>query len=256
MWYTKYFFIFLISFCLQVYADEVIINDEIAEASGIVYSPKQNKLFVVDDEGEIFAMTLDGEIVKKGYLGDYDLEGIALIDDSDALLVSVEDLEKIFVIDSITFDPIREFKLDLSWENETLFSLTNDGIEGITVVDDYLFIANQSDEVRDDFYKPHSPSAIAELRVKMRSRTVDSWYVFRPIYFPYTDLSGLDYFNSHLYVLSDSNDMVAVYSLETNEITDHIYFDSYQDQEGIAIVSKNEWYIAVDGVGVIRKTFD
>ena len=70
---------------------------KIPEASGIVYVKKTNSLFVANDEGTIYELTKKGKILRKKFLGKYDLEGITYDKKNDKLLLAVEGDESILI---------------------------------------------------------------------------------------------------------------------------------------------------------------
>ena len=84
------------------FTDRTLINTgprQCREPSGIVFSPGRGTLFVIDDEGAICELQLDGTLVKTKRINRADLEGITL--DTDGYLYIAEDSGNII---KYTFD--------------------------------------------------------------------------------------------------------------------------------------------------------
>ena len=63
---------------------------KIPEASGICFIKKSNTLIVSNDEGWLYELKTNGKILRKKYLGKYDLEGVAYDKSNGKLLLCVE----------------------------------------------------------------------------------------------------------------------------------------------------------------------
>ncbi|PLY04347.1 MAG: hypothetical protein C0625_16865 [Arcobacter sp.] len=94
----------------NIFAKEKVIA-KIPEASGITYSKKSNSLFVVNDEGSIYELSLDGRILREKKLGKYDLEGITIDDENDLLLLAIEGDDSILVLSKKKFKEKKEISI-------------------------------------------------------------------------------------------------------------------------------------------------
>ena len=83
---------------------------KIPEASGICFIPNTKELIVVNDEGWIYRLKTDGKIIQKKYLGNYDLEGVALDEATRRLLIADESTNSILLVSMDEFNIIKAIK--------------------------------------------------------------------------------------------------------------------------------------------------
>ena len=208
---------------------------EIPEASGIDYCRDSHTLIVVNDEGYYYELDTDGKILKKIKLGNYDLEGVVC-----------EDEEMIFAIENrglMIVDRKMKYKkminLDLRYDGKELpLFKKKSGIEGLAKRDDILYLSKQSSKKKKSFI------AVVQL-MPLESKIIDM------IEHRVSDTSGLSYYEGHLYMVSDREDMLVVYDLQKKEKIGRIKLGKGA-WEGIAFDNKGFVYLADDEGKVIK----
>lgn len=227
----------------------VLLTDEIDEPSGIVYHEQRNTLFVVDDEGELFEIDLDGNFLRQVYVGDYDLEGIT-ISGSGQLILAAEGRSSLIILDVESLDLLNELPiLTLDHNGDIIVGDESDyHIEGIHYSNGRIYLAHQSNNTNpaevDDYSSGILTARITSRSVRIRDRA----------YFPFPDLAGIAEWDGNLYVLSSDENVILVYNRETNTLIDQIENPVSGDQEGITFDTDGNMYIAVDGGGVFKST--
>jgi len=81
------------------------------EPSGIVFSARRDTLFVVDDEGTICELQLDGTLVNKKRIHRADLEGITIDPATDILYTIEEHTKTILELDPDSLERLRQFPI-------------------------------------------------------------------------------------------------------------------------------------------------
>jgi len=232
------------------------------EPSGIVFSARRGTLFVVDDEGAICELQLDGTLVKKKRINRADLEGLTL-DPATGLLYAIEEHTKtILEINPGSFELLRQFQIEttpgihLPTEKHS-----SKGIEAITFIPDpghpsggTFFIAGKGWRTRH----AKSVAAVYEIDVPLHDTAAASRTAYMVRYFEpgISDLSGLHYDNrlQQLLLISDSHDTLML--LTTDGKTRASYPLPGKNQEGITLDSEGYLYLAEDSGNIIRYTFD
>jgi len=224
----------------------ILINDTIEEASGIVYHKSRNTLFVVDDEGLIFELTLDGKIINQKYLGDFDLEGVTTGQNVNELIVAVEGVERILFVDANSLVVKRNINIDRTWDNcEILIPDKSHGIEGIHNFNGHLLLVNQSYNLKSK----QDPSILFEIREDI---DMQEFYIYSITYLPFPDLAGITEKDGLLYLLSDDENLILAHDKEKNEVVNQFNITISGDQEGLTFDSAGNLYIAIDGRGVFK----
>ncbi|MDQ7022134.1 MAG: SdiA-regulated domain-containing protein [Candidatus Gracilibacteria bacterium] len=200
----------------------------IAEASGICYSEKNDTFFVVNDEGNIYKLNKEGTILKKKFIGNYDLESIICLDNE--LLVIDEKTGNILKIDLENFNILEKYKI-------FGYNLEKKGIEGfIKISDNKYIISTQSEKKENLLFLEFSD---------------EKFKVTKKIKLKYKDLSGLSYNSGFLYILSDKNDIILKYDLEKKEIIQKIKLKKGA-WEGITFDEKGNIFLTDDDGKIVK----
>ena len=203
------------------------IISKIPEASGICYLPTSKNLIVVNDEGYIYKLDMNGNILSKKYLGDYDLEGITY--HNDTLLLAVEDKHAIFILDAQNLKILRKIKIK---KNKDIEISKKHGLEGIAVVNNKVYVSHQT-------------SGLFKIK-SLKKKKAKAVQVAK-----YKNVSGLSFHKEHLYILNDNKNSLIKYDLKTNKKIKQMKLPK-SAQEGICFDDKNNMYIADDN-GFIHK---
>jgi uncharacterized protein YjiK len=217
----------------------------INEASGICYSSTQDLLFAVSDKGILYKLHTDGTILKeqsyktsKGKK--YDFEGVACDDAHGNLIVAVEGKDNVMTINQNTFEKTPDIGDIERPADNTLYKDKDgkNGIEGITIQDDVVYISNQSNTP----YPGKDASFIF---------TIDSYSAPHPtiqnIYDPkLTDIAGLDFYHDSLYMVHSKN-LLSAYNIQTKKILKTIQLPNGIQAEGVAFDNSGNIYFAYDG---------
>ena len=234
-----------------------ISKTPITEPSGVTYHPERKTLFVVDDEGHIHEIRLDGTVIQTKALQARDLEGITINPITGWLYAAVEDDETILEINPQTLTIRREFKINRTFEGKPLLKKGGMGIEAITFVSDVLhpeggtfWIGNQSFS-----RKPGGePSIICEVVVPLltSNATEAEATIIRFFEMNLLDISGLAYNvkTDSLVLISDTTNLL----VELKRDGTHLqrYLLPGDDQEGITLDGLGYMYIAQENGQIIK----
>ena len=224
------------------------------EPSGICWHSQRKTLFVVGDEGDICEITTDGTPIRQKRIRHADFEGITHDPSTGLLYIAVEGAEAIIEIDPETFVVLREFSIPRSIGDGTVMKAGGQGIEAITFVPDpehseggTFCVANQAFSLTDQ----HDISAVFQVELPLRSK--DGEPKLLGYFIPgVIDLSGLYYdrHEDHLFVVSDSTNVILEYSREHNLVQEYAF--PGDNQEGITVDESGFMYIAQDSGGIIK----
>jgi len=213
----------------------------IPEASGICFSKNTNTLFVANDEGIVYEISKEGNIIRKKIFSNYDLEGVACT--KNKLYLAVEGNDNILVLKKDTLEIIKE--IDISRTHGGINILKKDkshGLEGIAIFNSKIYLSNQS----YDMYPTEDSSVIltVDLYSNKKRNIIDI------LNHTYTDIAGLTFRNNELYMLSDSEDLlINLYTLKEYKLPNFA-------QEGIAFDNQNNIYFADDDGRVLKGKFN
>jgi uncharacterized protein YjiK len=222
----------------------ILLNSEIAESSGITFYPKNNSLFVVEDEGTLFELNLTGEIIRTAYLGDFDLEGITIDMDRDILLIAVEGIDSILEVSPETLEVLGLYPVRRKYRGITVLEVDESrGLEGIVWHQGEVIVVNQSDV--SDFSTKVDHSAIAKIE---RSGKIFYIVFYKQLTLP--DASGLSVKGTELYLLHDKSDEISIYDLHTLAFKKLYSSPVSGEQEGITFDSDGNMYLAIEESGV------
>jgi len=204
----------------------------IPEASGISYCDNTNTLIVANDEGWFYEITTNGEILSTHKLGKYDLEGVVC--EERVLTFAVEDGALIQVNRKTSDKKLlklkgREFKLT-----------NNNGIEGITKIDDKYYLTIQAKKKKD-------------AKILVVKSGANYAKVIEVINHKIKDSAGMDYHNKKLYIVSDNKNRLYIYDLKKNKVNKKIKLPKFA-QEGVAFGKHNDVYFADDNGAVMKYT--
>jgi len=221
---------------------------KIPEASGITYVSKSNSLFVVNDEGTIYELSKKGKILRKKYLGKYDLEGVTYDKQNDKLLLAVEGDESIIVLNRSSLDFEKEIKIKRKFKKLKLLKKSKKaGIEAIAIAENGdIYLSNQS---RITYNKKLKVNASVVFKIdslgKKKAKIIE---VFNH---GYIDIAGLTFHNGYLYMISDKKNLLIKYDIKNNKTIKKIKLPK-SAQEGICFDDKNNIYIADDNGRVLK----
>ena len=233
-------FLFIVS--LSFAKDKTIAK--VPEASGICYSKNSNTLFVANDEGSIFEISLDGKILRKEKIGKYDLEGVACDDKNSNLLFAVEVDESVLVVDMKSWKVKKEVKIDRKYRDKMVLKKDKEhGIEAIIMINDDIYISNQS-------YKKY-PDKDASIVFKISGLEKKKSKIESIIKHNFVDVAGLSYFEGFLYMVSDKKNLLIKYDIKRKKVIKKIKLPHFA-QEGITFDGKGNIYFADDEGRVLK----
>ncbi len=231
------------------------------ELSGTTYHPQRQTVFVVGDEGDIYEIRTDGELIRKGLLEQTDIEGITVHPETGLLYAVVEGDEVILEIAPQTFRITREFRVNRNFEGRELLKKGGMGLEAIAFIPNAFhpeggtfWVGNQSFSLKQG----KEPSVICEVIVPLVSSKAspDTDKIEGQIirFFPLSiiDISGLAYDIERqcLLVMSDTTNLLQEVTLDGN--VRRQYLIPGHDQEGIVIDKMGFMYIAQENGEIIK----
>jgi len=231
------------------------------EASGLVYHPLRETLFVVGDEGFIGEVALDGTLLRQEAVQAIDLEGITVDPQSGLLYGAVEGDDLILELDPDTLEILRQINIERPFQGEILLAKGGSGIEAITFVADedvesggYFLLANQNKKTGKGI---PDPSVLVRVDLPPQQNDMfETTAVITQAFYPnIPDMSGLhfDASDGHLFVISDRANGLFKVTVEG----DILYEDFLpgKKQEGFTVDRDGVFYIAQDS-GSIMKAVD
>jgi len=225
-------------------AKENHVIAKVPEASGICYSKQSNTLFVANDEGRVYELSLKGEILRKKRLGDYDLEGVACDEKKALLYFAVEGKDDLLVVKQKTFKVIKKININREYKGKTL--LVKDkkrGLEGITMDDKYFYLSNQSERK----YPRKDPSVIVKIDRKSKKKTD----IKGMINHKQVDVAGLAIHQGHLYMVSDTDNILIKYDIKRDKVISKKALPNFA-QEGVTFDDQGYIYFADDDGRVLK----
>ncbi len=220
----------------------------IKEASGICYVEKTDTLFVVGDNGFLYEIDKSGGLLQEKNLNlkDNDFEGIAYDSKTDQLYIAIEGVDNLLVV-TRELEYVKEINIDRrDSENRKILEKGGEGLEAIAILDGEVYLANQSFKTlpKDD------PSVV----VKIKFEDNNSGSLIEVINHGYLNISGMTFYDDFLYLLSDSDNLLIKYNINTNETLQkwHIKGDIIDDTlknvalEGVTFDDDGYIYFAID----------
>ncbi len=216
----------------------------IPEASGICYSKSSDTLFVANDEGRIYELSREGEILRKKRLGDYDLEGVACDNKKKLLYFAVEGSDNILVVKQKTFKVIKKININREYKGRTL--LVKDkkrGLEGITMDEKYFYLSNQSKRK----YPRSDPSVIVKIdRSSKKKADIKGMIDHKQL-----DIAGLAMHKGYLYMVSDTDNKLIQYDIKRDKVISVKTLPDFA-QEGVTFDDQGYIYFADDNGRVLK----
>jgi len=225
----------LLFLAISTYAQESYNKHKIAdikEASGIAYCKDSKTLIVANDEGSFYEITLEGKPVARHKLGDFDLEGVVC--EKEYLIFAVEK-GALLKVDRTS---LKTKYLKLKGESFKISKKA--GIEGITKVGKYYYLAIQSDKKKN-----------AKLLIVKAGDNYAK--VIDTIEHKIVDSAGLHHEGKQLYIVSDTKNKLYIYNLKKNKIDKKIKLPKF-NQEGITFDVEGNVYLADDQGAVLKYT--
>ncbi len=223
-------------------SDHVIAK--VPEASGICYSQQSNTLFVANDEGRVYELSTDGKILRKKRIGKYDLEGVACDDKNNRLLFAVEGDDSILIVNPKNLTPKKEIKIRRKYDKKLILKKDKkQGLEGITIANDIIYISNQS----KNKYPKSDPSVVLTVKDLNRKKTP----ILGLIDHGHKDVAGLAYHQGYLYMVSDKEDLLIKYDLKSHSVILTKKLPVFA-QEGITFDNSNNIYFADDEGQILK----
>lgn len=231
----------------------------IPEPSGIVHHRRRDSLFVVGDEGEILEMGRDGEPINQRTLeAGADLEGVTCDPATGLLYIAVEGEEAVLEVEPETLEVQRRFELPRRYRGRTVMAEGGEGIESIAFVPDpdhrhggTFFVANQAFTLDN----PEDTSALIEVELPIGESAGADGAGARILAchrIEVIDLSGSHYDarTDRLLVTCDSPN--ALFEVTRDGRLLRGWALPGDEQEGLAIIDRDQLYIAQDVGGVLH----
>lgn len=219
---------------------------QIPEASGICYDATTDLLYVVGDEGMLYALTTDGAIKRRKKLGDYDFEGVACDTRRGRLILAIEGDDDLLIVDRTDFTPLKRISIKRRFQKREILAKGGNGLEGITLAPDgTLYLTNQSEHK----YPHADPSVIVTLPYPHAKKGK----ITGIIDIQKIDLAGLDWHRGSLYIVSDKKDRLYRYNPTSGRIDLKRKLPKFA-QEGVAFDTKGDLYFADDDGRVLKST--
>ena len=221
---------------------------KIPEASGITYVKKSNSLFVANDEGTIYEITKKGKILRKRYLGKYDLEGITYDKKNDKLLVAVEGDESILILNRSSLEFENEIKIKRKYKKLKLLKKSKKtGIEAIAIDENGdIYLSNQSRITYNKKLKINA-SVVFKIGVQKKNKAK----IKEVFNHGYIDIAGLTFHDGFLYMTSDKKNLLIKYDIKNNKTIKKIKLPK-SAQEGICFDDNGNVYIADDKGRILK----
>ncbi|MDF7799696.1 SdiA-regulated domain-containing protein [Pontiellaceae bacterium B1224] len=244
---------------LYPYTTAVNIDEsEFKEPSGICFHPVRQALFVVGDRGHVGELKPDGMMLRQKRIRKADFEGVTCNPATGLLYIAVEGDEVILEVDPTSFEILREFQIERSFNGELKMKEGGSGIEAITFVPDtnnihggYFYVANQG----KDLANTTDVSAIFEVAVPLNgTKTKDVARIVRIITIDAIDLAGMHYDTSTGHLLVGSDKMDQLFAVALDGSVRSVYSLPGEDQEGVALDDDGALYIAQDSGGILKLT--
>lgn len=228
----------------NIFAKEKIIA-KIPEASGISYSYKSNTLFVVNDEGTIYELSLQGEILRKKKIGKYDLEGIAVDDENNLLLLAIEGDDEILILSKKKLKEKHKVSIKRDYKGVKVLKKGNDGLEGLALYKDKIYASNQSNNKypKDD----SSVIVIIDYDLKKKKQKIKDI-----IDHGFIDIAGLTFYNDILFMVSDKKSLLIQYDIKLKKVIKKEKLPKKYAQEGITFDKNGTLYIADDNGQILK----
>ncbi len=210
------------------------------EPSGLAWHSGRNQLFGVGDEGQLFAMNIDGSNLSVWTPGG-DLEDVTVVDPSSNYVYLADENGEIVKFDISTGREVQSWSVT-SWMPEVACGSSSCGMEALTYAEGYFYAGYQYNG------KIYVLDLSGSSAVKVNEYAALSSY-------GYTNINGLHYRDGYLYVLYGS--VMVVMGTDGTVYTDAAYSVPGTRQEGLALGNDSngdgdaDMFIAQDSGGVL-----
>lgn len=234
-----------------------ITKDPMAEPSGITYHPTRKSLFVADDSGIVYEISLNGARIQAKGVNELDIEGITVDPATGMLYTAVEDDETIIEIEPETLTIQREFRIARAFKGEQLLKKGGMGIEAIAFVQDAshpeggtFWVGNQSFSLKER----DEPSVVCEVVVPLRTATErkSEGTIINAYKMNFIDISGLAYDpqDDRLVLISDTTNLLVEINRQGTILSKYLL--PGDEQEGVTLDGLGYMYIAQESGEVIK----
>lgn len=214
---------------------QVIAN--IPEASGICILESKNTFVVANDEGKIYEVDTQGNIVTQKNIGDYDFEWIICNNQTKEIYLLIENTGNILPVSIENFEKKEEIILDISKKERKKYFNSKSWAEWLAINGNTVYISTQND--KNNLLEFELSQDLTELKLQ-KVYDVDSH-----------DLSGMTYYKNNLYILSDKNDEIYIYDLEKEKIIETISLEKW-NWEWIVFDNNGQLYLADDAGSIVK----
>jgi len=236
--------------------DELRPNN-LSEPSGIVFHETRNTLYVVEDEGDVVEVALDGTTLDRERIRQADFEGITVDPATGLLYIVIEGESLVLEVAPGNFDVEEEYAIDWTLNGSSVVGAENIAIEAITFKPDsqhpqggVFYLANKNSFIDD----PDNPSAIFEVELPIRDKSNGTTgRVISNIPLQFGSVSGLHYDAANNGFLAVSDNRNSIFSLELSGTIRSCYRIPGTQQEGITFDTTGSAYVVDDAGGVIYK---
>lgn len=225
---------FLSPFAVLFFVGIISINNlyALSEASGITWNSVSESYFVVGDEGNIYELDRDLNVLRNIVIGSFDLEAITFVEDRNRLYCLDESNLSLLELNPQTLLVLNIYPLRLENEKKRDYSQ----FESLVYVDQTFYLSASTKTKKKQFGTLFS--ATLENGIMERIEDIPLW-----------DISGMTFNDGIFYFLSDHEDVVARYSIrddsfETLDIPGN-------HQEGL-VFTENSGLLIIDEDGSTR----
>ena len=234
-----------------------ITKERIAEPSGITYHPTRRSLFIADDSGNVYELSLQGTLIQAKGVNELDIEGITMDPGTGLLYAAVEDDEAILELEPETLTVKRVFRIGRSFKGEQLLKKGGMGIEAIAFVPDAshpeggtFWVGNQSFSLKEK----DEPSVVCEVVLPLRSETAKKSVgtIINAYKMNFIDISGLAYDSQDdvLILISDTTNLLVEIKREGTILSKYLL--PGDEQEGVTLDGLGYMYIAQESGEIIK----
>ena len=234
-----------------------ITKDRMAEPSGITYHPTRKSLFVADDSGIVYEISVNGRRIQAKGVNELDIEGITVDPATGMLYTAVEDDETIIEIEPETLTIQREFRIAREFKGEQLLKKGGMGIEAIVFVQDAshpeggtFWVGNQSFSLKER----DEPSVVCEVVVPLRTATgrKSEGTIINAYKMNFIDISGLAYDSQddRLVLISDTTNLLVEINRQGTILSKYLL--PGDEQEGVTLDGLGYMYIAQESGEIIK----
>lgn len=234
------FFTSMVLFASKIDLIDTIQIDFTFEPSGITYVSDTDSFYIVGDEGNLYEIDKNAQLIRSVRLGDFDLESITY-NKNKKLLYCLEEksisMLEIRVTDFkiLNIIPLKILKAKKRIQFESLLYISSDKENG-----DEFFIGSSIKN------KAKNKGVLTSFILKDKKVTFNKEFEI-----PVWDIAGLGLYNNTIYIVSDREDRIAMFDLTLETLIGKSKITGAH-QEGIILDPSGIMYI-VDEIKLIYK---